>query len=56
MLSAAVQDPGKLTLEGKTYFDALPVRQGNNKAMQLLTPVQALAKIDSTEDESHASS
>jgi flagellar motor switch protein FliM len=36
-LSAPVAAPGKLTLEGKTYYEASPVRQGNNKAMQLLT-------------------
>ena len=36
MLNAPVAGPGKLTLEGKHYFEAHPVRQGNNKAMQLL--------------------
>lgn len=41
MLSAPVAGPAKLTLEGKSYFDALPVRQGNNKAMQLVTRLQA---------------
>jgi len=35
-LSAPVSSPGQLTLEGKTYYEASPVRQGNNKAMQLL--------------------
>jgi flagellar motor switch protein FliM len=38
-LSAPVAAPGKLTLEGKSYYEAAPVRQGNNKAMQLLTAV-----------------
>ena len=36
MLNAPVAGPGKLTLEGKNYFEAHPVRQGNNKAMQLV--------------------
>lgn len=35
LLSAAVSDPAKVTLEGKNYYEALPVRQGSNKAMQL---------------------
>jgi flagellar motor switch protein FliM len=38
-LSAPVSAPGKLTLEGKTYYEAVPVRQGSNKAMQLLNPI-----------------
>ncbi len=41
MLSAPVDASGKLTLEGRTYFEALPVRQGNQKAMQLLSAVAA---------------
>ncbi len=41
MLSAPVAGPGKLTLEGNMFFDALPVRQGQNKAMQLFAPVTA---------------
>ncbi len=38
-LSAPVATPGKLTLEGKSYYEAAPVRQGNNKAMQLLAAI-----------------
>ncbi len=41
MLSAPVASPGKLTLEGNIFFDALPVRQGSNKAMQLFAPINA---------------
>lgn len=36
MLSAPVGGPGKLALEGKLFFEAAPVRQGDTKAMQLL--------------------
>ncbi len=36
MLAAPVSGPGKLALEGKLFFEAQPVRQGNTKAMQLL--------------------
>ena len=39
--SASVAEPGKLLLEGKPYYQAVPVRQGNSKAMQLLDPVQS---------------
>ncbi len=36
MLTAPVAGPGKLALEGKLFFEAQPVRQGDTKAMQLL--------------------
>lgn len=36
MLSAPVAGPGKLALEGKLFFEAAPVRQGDIKAMQLI--------------------
>ncbi len=36
MLAAPVAGPGKLALEGKLFFEAQPVRQGDTKAMQLL--------------------
>jgi len=35
-LSAPAGSPGQLTLEGKTFYAAAPVGQGNHKAMQLL--------------------
>ena len=57
LLSAPVSSPATLTLEGKAYFRALPVRQGSNKAMQLahrLQPIQI--EIESREGESNASS
>jgi flagellar motor switch protein FliM len=38
-LSAPVSGPGWLKLEGQPYFDALPVGQGSNKAMQLVRPL-----------------
>ena len=37
-LSAPVADPGWLKLEGRSYYEAVPVGQGSNKAMQLLKP------------------
>jgi flagellar motor switch protein FliM len=56
-LSAPVDAPGKLTLEGKTYYTAVPVRQGSSKAMQLLTAVHTQAtEINPIEDETHAGS
>ncbi|RXH57259.1 FliM/FliN family flagellar motor switch protein [Granulicella sibirica] len=56
-LSAPVSAPGKLMLEGRTYFEASPVRQGNNKAMQLLSPVQSdYDENEINEDERNASS
>jgi flagellar motor switch protein FliM len=39
-LTAPAGTPGRLMLEGKGYFDAAAVGQGNNKAMQLLNPVR----------------
>lgn len=50
-LSAPVDSPGKLTLEGKSYFDALPVRHGSYKAMQLLQrfPVRT-AEVEAIEE------
>jgi flagellar motor switch protein FliM len=52
MFSAPVAMPGKLTLEGVNYFDAVPVRQGNTRAMQLLTQVLPQNKqIEMIEDE-----
>jgi flagellar motor switch protein FliM len=57
MLSASVVAPGKLTLEGKTYYEAVPVRQGNNKAMQLLDPTHSHhSNPEISEEELHASS
>ena len=35
-LSAPVAEPGWLKLEGRAYYEAVPVGQGSNKAMQLL--------------------
>lgn len=52
-LSAPVAEPGKLLLEGKPYYQAVPVRQGNNKAMQLLAPVQASDTVDIAGEEGH---
>ncbi len=57
LLSAPVASPGKLMLEGKSYFDALPVRQGNNKAMQLVARLSTRqADLEPSEDESNAGS
>lgn len=56
MLSVPVNSPGKLTLEGNIFFDAIPVRQGQNKAMQLIAPVTAYqAEAYQGGDEPHAS-
>ena len=52
-LSAPVAEPGKLLLEGKPYFQAVPVRQGNNKAMQLLAALQAFEISDGANKEGH---
>lgn len=38
-LPAAASAPGKITLEGRPYFEASPVGQGNKKAMQLLLAI-----------------
>jgi flagellar motor switch protein FliM len=55
-LSAPVMQPGKLTLEGKSYFEALPVRKGNRKAMQLVNRyLVRTTEAETNEDESHAS-
>ncbi len=57
LLSAPVSGPATLALEGKNYFHALPVRQGNNKAMQLVHLLQPnQAANESSEGESNASS
>lgn len=57
LLCAPVSGPATLTLEGKSYFNALPVRQGSNKAMQLVHRLQpSQTNTESTEDESNASS
>ena len=55
-LSAPVAGPGKLTLEGKPYYEAAPVRQGNHKAMQLLAAVNTHQDTLKTEDTIHAGS
>lgn len=56
MFSAPVAMPGKLTLEGVNYFEAVPVRQGNIRAMQLLTQVTPQnQQIETIEDELNAS-
>lgn len=57
LLRAPVSGPATLTLEGKSYFNALPVRQGTNKAMQLVQRLQpTLTNSESNEGESNASS
>jgi flagellar motor switch protein FliM len=38
-LTAPAATPGRLTLEGRSFYDALAVGQGKKKAMQLLAPV-----------------
>jgi flagellar motor switch protein FliM len=54
-LSAPAASPGQLTLEGKSYFVAAPVGQGNMKAMQLLSAAQIEQNdLDGNEDASHA--
>jgi len=56
MFSAPVAMPGKLTLEGVNYFEAVPVRQGNIRAMQLLGQVTPQnQQIETIEDEFNAS-
>lgn len=55
ILSVPVDAPGKLTLEGNNYFDALPVRHGNAKAMQLLHRIRARTiDTDANEEDTHA--
>jgi flagellar motor switch protein FliM len=39
LLPASVQTAGRLTLEGREIFEALPVRRGTLKGVELLTPV-----------------
>ena len=39
-LAAPVKQPGRLTIENKDLFEAVPVRSGNQKAAQLLAPAQ----------------
>ena len=56
-LSAPVAAPGKLTLEGKSYYEANPVRQGSMKAMQLLNSFQTqVTEIRPNEDGSNGAS
>lgn len=56
MLSAPVVEPGKLTLEGRSYFEALPVRKGNCKAMQLVNRYHVRpTEAEANEDDSNAS-
>lgn len=55
LLSASITDPAKITLEGKDFFDGLPVRQGSNKAMQLTRRVPSrLQRADKDEEQSDA--
>lgn len=57
LLSAPVANPATLTLEGRSYFTALPVRQGSNKAMQLAHRLQtSQTETESSEGQSDASS
>jgi flagellar motor switch protein FliM len=57
LLTAPVSGPATLTLEGKSYFNALPVRQGNNKAMQLVHRLHTgQTETESSEGERDASS
>lgn len=56
LLRSPVSGPATLTLEGKSYFHALPVRQGGSKAMQLIQRLQpSQTNTENSEDESHAS-
>jgi flagellar motor switch protein FliM len=52
-LMAPVDAPGKLALEGKQYFQAIPVRQGNSKAMQLLEPMETPQVENETNEDEH---
>lgn len=50
-----VNAPGSLLLEGMAYFEARPVRQASNKAMQLVKLMPTMdAQTGSTEKEPHA--
>ncbi len=54
-LSAPVAAPGKLVLEGNPYYEASPVRQGNLKAMQLVSPIYPQgAESEKSEEIIHA--
>ncbi len=56
-LSAPASAPGRLMLEDRGYFEALPVGQGANKAMQLIRPLHVTSNdISRTEEDSHANS
>ena len=39
-LGAPVESTGRFTLEGKQFFEAVPVRSGKHKAVELITPAQ----------------
>ncbi len=39
-LGAPVESTGRLALEGKQFFEAVPVRSGKNKAVELITPLE----------------
>ncbi|HEY0784672.1 MAG TPA: FliM/FliN family flagellar motor switch protein [Acidobacteriaceae bacterium] len=45
-LSAAMSTAGRLTLEGKPLFEAIPVRQSNQKAVQLLGLTQSTGWLE----------
>jgi flagellar motor switch protein FliM len=53
-LSAPVDGPGWLKLEDRAFYDALPVGQGNKKAMQLLRPKHMRPDGSEMEEEDHA--
>ena len=40
-LGAPVESAGRLLLENKDFFDAVPVRSGKNKAVELIAPLSA---------------
>ncbi len=42
-LGAPVDSTGRLALEGKQFFEAVPVRSGKNKAVELITPLEQSA-------------
>lgn len=56
-LSAPVAAPGWLKLEGRAYYEAVPVGQGSNKAMQLLAAKHVNAvEIRTNEEDNDAKS
>ena len=56
-LSAPVSQPGWLKLEGRAYYEAVPVGQGNSKAMQLLRAKHMSAyEIAGSEEETDGNS